>query len=76
MTGNNMIFEKENKIIDIDYTYYLDNWFAKDYKAYIIFDGIEYELQKDQLKLCNLIDNKILRVPYLNKRKIKQNKQK
>ena len=73
-----MIKEIENeKKIEIDYNFFQENFQVFDKNLiYLDFENVKYIVHKDQLKLCNLVNNKVLVVNLYKKQKIETTKNK
>ena len=73
-----MIKETENgKKIEIDYNFFQENFQVFDKNLiYLDFENVKYIVHKEELKLCNLVNNKVLVVNLYKKQKTETTKNK
>ena len=72
-----MIEELKDGKIKINYEFFQENFQVFDKNLiYLDFENVKYIVHKDELKLCNLVNNKVLVVNLYKKQKIETAKNK
>lgn len=66
---------KDGKKIEIDYDFFQQNFQVFDKNLiFLDYENVKYIVHKDELKLCNLVNNKVLVVNLYKKINIKNKK--